>query len=156
MRRIERWLASSRHFRIVSGCLLLSVAVVINLGLIRWLWPAPEALRMDVSPEITRIQASLLRLPPRQTLEAKLAALNMQAKSETFVALAFSQQHQADFIRWQPGARRSELVLEPVWEHVPGLFSALTDYGLTVPTFSITKVDERLRLTLTLESVDEP
>lgn len=153
--RIERWLATSRRYRSVSGCLLLGFAVMANLGLVRWLWPAPEVRSADISPDITSVQASILRLPTRQALEEKLGALAVQATPETFVALDFSQQHQAEFIRWQLGERRGELVLEPIWEHVPGLFSALATYGLTVPTFSITNVDERLRLTLTLESVDE-
>ncbi len=57
-------------------------------------------------------------------------------------------------VRWQPGGRGGELVMEATWAQIPSLFVTLARRDVAVDRFSIQPEQNRLQIVMQLERQD--
>ncbi|MFK3712366.1 hypothetical protein [Leclercia adecarboxylata] len=57
-------------------------------------------------------------------------------------------------VRWQPGGRGGELVMEATWAQIPSLFVTLARRDVAVDRFSIQPEQNRLQIVMQLERHD--
>jgi len=57
-------------------------------------------------------------------------------------------------VRWQPGGRGGELVMEATWAQIPSLFVTLARRDVAVDRFSIQPEQNRLQIVMQLERKD--
>ncbi|WP_333853024.1 HofO family protein [Leclercia sp.] len=73
--------------------------------------------------------------------------------AEPFSPLAFDTD-ELRMVRWQPGGRGGELVLEASWTQIPSLFASLARHDVAVGRFSIQPEQKRLQIVMQLERQD--
>lgn len=151
---IERWLSATPAIRIVSGCSLISLAMVMTGGLALLVLPDRTAVPAIPAEDIRLVKKRLRDYPPRQQLTARLAVQEKKPGAAAFSAVAFCQQLNASFVSWKPTDQGGELVADMPWKSVPVLFKQLSSFRFQSGAFTLAGGDEQLRLTLQLERID--
>ncbi len=150
-RSLDLWYALSPGARAGYGLLLM-----VFLLLAVWWWQIKPITGEQTAREQQRlVQQSALQASWRDILALKPPEIT---HSQADVPTAFSpldfHTPDAQLIRWRPGERGGEMVLEAQWVSIPRMFSWLAERQMLAPAFSITVQEHALNFVLQVESDD--
>ncbi|WP_347114534.1 hypothetical protein AAHB66_21820 [Leclercia sp. S52] len=107
--------------------------------------------RMQAQPVATqqanaRLWSAVRKLSPPDEAQTAVA-------TRSFSPLEFDTDA-LRMVRWQPGGRGGELVMEATWAQIPSLFVTLARRDVAVDRFSIQPEQNRLQIVMQLERHD--